>query len=209
MIESFLAYICEHAHQAPWIMFSLLLLSGLNIPISEDIMLLSGGAMASTCLHGHVLLLYIWIFLGCYLSGWEGYWIGRLLGPKLYHISLFKTVITPTRMEWLRYYYAKYGVFTFIIARFCPGGVRTALFMSSGLTKMPFPLFMMRDGLACLLSSSVLFSLGYHFAGNIDTIFLYLKRYSLTFLILFLVALTASLIYYGYAHYYKKDPNNK
>jgi membrane protein DedA with SNARE-associated domain len=209
MIETFLTYICEHAHHAPWIIFSLLLLSGINIPISEDMMLLGGGAIAATCFQDHVLQLYFWIFLGCYLSAWEGYWIGRLLGPKLYQISLFKKIITPERMDWLRSYYAKYGIFTFIIVRFCPGGVRSALFMSSGLTKMPFPLFMMRDGLACLLSSSVIFSIGYHFAANIDKIFLYLKRYSLGFFTLFFIAITICLIYYGYHYYFKKESNNK
>ncbi len=209
MIESLLHYICEHAHHAPWIIFFLLLLSGLNIPISEDMMLLGGGAIANTCFQDHVWQLYIWIFLGCYLSAWEGYWIGRLLGPKLYQITFFKKIITPGRMEWLRSYYAKYGIFTFIIVRFCPGGVRSALFMSSGLTKMPFPLFMIRDGFACLLSSSIIFSVGYHFAENIDTIFLYLKRYSLLFFALFFVALTTVLIYYGYLYYLKREPNKK
>ena len=208
MIESFFSYVCENATYAHWIIFLLLLLSGLNIPISEDIMLLGGGAIASTCLPDHALRLYIWIFFGCYLSAWEGYWIGRLLGPKLYRFRLFKSLITPARMEWLRSYYAKYGIFTFIIGRFCPGGVRTALFVSSGFTKMPFRLFIMRDGFACLLSTAVLFNIGYHFAANIDKILLHFHTYSSVFLIFFLVAIVSGLIYYGYKRYFKKDSHN-
>ena len=211
MIDTLFTYACENASYAHWIIFSLLLLSGLNIPISEDIILLGGGAIASTCLpkgQGAALHLYFWIFLGCYLAAWEGYWIGRLLGPKLYQFSLFRSLLTQKRMERLRSYYAKYGIFTFIIGRFCPGGVRSALFISSGLTKMPFGLFILRDGFACLLSTSVLFSIGYHFAANIDKIFAGFRNYSFWLFILFLMVITLILIYYGYVHYYKKKSNN-
>src|SRR5262245_32067312 len=103
MIESLFTYICEHANHAHWIIFSLLLLAGLNIPISEDLMLIGGGAIASTCIPEHTLRMFIWIYLGCYLSAWEAYWIGRLLGPRLYRIRLFNHIITPHRMDVLRH----------------------------------------------------------------------------------------------------------
>jgi len=208
MIESAFSYICENANHAHWIIFLLLLLSGLNLPISEDIVLLGGGAIASTCLphgQGYAVQLYFWIFLGCYLAAWEGYWIGRLLGPNLYRFKIFNSLITESRMERLRSYYAKYGIFTFIIGRFCPGGVRSALFISSGLTKMPFGLFLLRDGFACLISTFVLFNIGYHFAANIDKLLKGAQAYSFWFLIFFLIAITVSLIYYGYRYYYKKN----
>jgi len=208
MIENFFSYICENATQAHWVIFLILLLSGLNLPISEDLVLLGGGALAATCLppgYGYAFQLYIWIFLGCYLAAWEGYWIGRLLGPNLYRIPLFRTLITQSLMDRLRAYYAKYGIFTFIIGRFCPGGVRSALFISSGLTKMPFRLFILRDGFACLLSTFVLFNIGYHFAANIDQVLQGFQKYSFRFLILFLVAISGGLIYYGCVHYYKKN----
>lgn len=208
MIESILTYICENAHNAHWIIFCLLMLAGLNLPISEDIMLLGGGAIASTCIPDHALRLYIWIFLGCYISAWEAYWLGRLLGPKLFKIRLFKSIITPERLDTLRHYYAKFGIFTFMVVRFCPGGFRNALFMSSGLTKMPFPLFIFRDGCACLLSSAVLFSIGYHFAAHIDKVFLYFEKYSLFFLALFCTLVASGLIYYAYVHYFRRNTNN-
>lgn len=167
-MESLLTFICEHAHHAHWIIFLLLLLAGLNLPISEDLMLIGGGAIASTCLQGQALHLYIWIFLGCYLSAWEGYWIGRLLGPRLYSIRPFKYIVTPRRLETLRNYYTRFGVFTFIVGRFIPGGIRNALFISSGMMKMPFQLFIFRDGLACLFSTAVLFSIGYHFGEHLN-----------------------------------------
>ena len=199
-MESFFSYICENASYAQWIIFCLLLLTGLNLPISEDLMLLGGGAIASTCIPDHALRLYIWIFLGCYLSAWEAYWIGRLLGPRLYHIPIFKSVVTPHRLDVLRYYYAKFGFFTFIVGRFCPGGIRNALFMSSGLTKMPFYLFILRDGLACLISTSILFHIGYQFGQNLDTLIFYFHRYTHWFFVVFLSIVIGALIYLWYRH---------
>ena len=193
-METLFSYICEHAHNAHWIMFGLLLLAGLNLPISEDLMLLFGGAIASRCIPDQTLHLYLWIFAGCYISAWEAYWIGHLLGPRLYTIRPFRYIITQERMEKLRHYYAKFGVFTFIVGRFCPGGIRNALFMSSGLTRMPFGLFILRDGFACLLSSITIFTIGYHFGEHIDTIAHAFEHYSHWFLGLLIVVIAAILI---------------
>jgi membrane protein DedA with SNARE-associated domain len=195
-METVLTYICEHASHAHWIIFCLLLLSGLSIPISEDVLLLGGGAIASTCIPDHAVHLYLWIFFGSLLAAYEAYWIGRILGPKLYDIRLFSLLVTPHRVRRLQYYFSKFGIFTFIVGRFCPGGVRNTLFMTSGFTKMPFSLFMLRDGFACLLSTFVLFSIGYFFGQNIDKIVLHFQRYSEYFIAFFCVLATAGLTYY-------------
>lgn len=199
-MESFLSqlieFICSHAHNAHWIIFLLLMLAGLNFPISEDVMLITGGAIASTCIPEHTLHLFIWIYFGCWISAWEAYWIGRLLGPKLYNIPWFKRFINPKKIENLHYYYEKFGVFTFIVGRFIPGGVRNALYISSGLGKMPFLKFILRDGFACLISSNVLFFLGYKFGENYQHVLGYLKTYSFFILGTIVLALTSLSIYY-------------
>lgn len=182
-MESILTFICEHASEAHWIIFLLLLLAGLNVPISEDFLLLTGGAIASTCLPpDRKWHLFVWLYFGCLFSAWEAYWIGRLLGPKLYKIRWFSHVLTPKRIERLHHYYEKFGIFTFIIGRFIPGGVRNALFMTSGLGKMPFLRFISRDGFACLLSTSCLFYLGYVFGENHAALIHYFKAYNEIFL---------------------------
>lgn len=177
-MESILTFICDNAHDAHWIIFGLLMLAGFNLPISEDVMLLTGGAIASTCIPDHTLRLYIWIYAGCWISAWEAYALGRFLGPKLYNIRWFNRILTPQRIERLHYYYEKFGIFTFIVGRFCPGGVRNALFITSGLGKMPFLTFIARDGFACLISSATLFSLGYAFGEHHDVIFAYFRTYT-------------------------------
>lgn len=204
-MEGILTYICEHASHAHWIIFCLLLLSGLNIPISEDVLLLGGGAIASTCIPDHAIRLYLWIFFGCILSAYEAYWIGRILGPKLYDFRFFSHLVTPKRVKLLQYYFAKFGIFTFIIGRFCPGGVRNTLFMTSGFSKMPFPLFMLRDGVGCLLSTLVTFNIGYFFGQNIDQILLHFRLYSEYFIGLICLAVALGLAYFWMIRKWGKD----
>lgn len=193
-MESLLNFACEHAHSAYWIFFLLLMLAGLNIPISEDIILLTGGAIASICIPEHAWHLYFWIFAGCWISAWEAYAIGRKLGPKLYDVRWFKHYITRERISRLHHYYEKFGVFTFIVGRFIPGGVRNALFMSAGLGKMPFLTFILRDGIACLISTSTLFWLGFYFSANYRMIADYIKTYNEIALLVLLSALLIGVI---------------
>lgn len=199
-MESIFSFICEHANHAPWIIFILLLLSGLCLPISEDILLIGGGALASTCAPNHTLRMYLWFFLGSGLAGWEAYWLGRLVGPRVHTIPLIKRIMTTQRLEKLKDYYAKFGVFSFIIGRFCPGGIRNSLFITCGITKMPFHLFILRDGFACLLSTSLLFSIGYAFGTHLDTVLYYLKWYSEWFIATMAVLLLSFSGYYWYTH---------
>ncbi len=185
-MESLPDFFCNHAPHAQWIIFGLLLLTGLNVPLSEELLILAGGAVASTCLPDtkDKIELFIFVYLGCWMSAWESYWIGRKLGPKLYDIKWFSKVLTPSRIAKLHYYYERFGIITFIVGRFCPGGVRNSLFMTSGLAKMPFKTFVLRDGFACLLATSAYFYLGYLFGGSSNVILQYFKQYTFVFLII-------------------------
>ena len=191
MIDSIFAYICLHADQAHYIFFGLLFLAGLNVPISEDLLLLTGGAIVSRCIPEQYLNLYLWMFFGCWISGWEAYWIGRIFGPKLYQISWFKRLVNPEKIRKLHLTLDKFGVWTFIAGRFIPGGVRNALFITCGLGKMDFLRFIGRDFIATVISTNVLFYLGFSFGENYELISAYFIRYNKIALILLIILLVA------------------
>jgi len=178
IVESIVGFACGHANSAHWIFFLLLMLAGLNLPISEDVILLTGGALAATCIPNETMHLYLWIYAGCWISAWESYSIGRFLGPKLYDIRWFNYIVTRERIQRLHYYYEKFGVLAFMVIRFVPGGVRNALFMTAGLGKMPFLKFILRDGFALCISSSTIFYIGYTFAANYKTIVEHIITYN-------------------------------
>lgn len=176
-MDAILTYVCEHPDMAHFVIFGLILFTGINVPISEDFLLLAAGFVASVCMPEKALSFYVWIYAACLFAGWEAYWIGRLAGPKLFSIAFFRRILINERMERLSKYYKKYGLLTFIVGRFIPGGVRNALFMSSGLLKMPFHVFMMRDFIGCLIASATIYYIGYTCGDNYDIIVYYLKRY--------------------------------
>lgn len=194
-METIASFACEHAHSAHWIIFLLLILAGMNVPISEDFLILIGGAIASLCVPDRVVYLFVWIYVGCWISAWEAYSIGRYLGPKIYNLRWFNRIITPRRIEVLHSYYEKFGVLTFIIGRFIPGGVRNALFMSAGLGKMPFLIFIARDAVACLISCSALFYIGYISGEHLEQIISFLAKYDKIAFIFFCTVIAIAFIY--------------
>lgn len=193
-MDTIFTFICQHAEHAHYIFFGLLFLAGLNVPISEDLLLLTGGAIASRCLPDQYVHLYVWMFFGCWISGWEAYWIGRYFGPKLYNLRWFNKVITPERIAKLHVYYERFGIFTFIVGRFIPGGVRNALFITSGMGKMPFLLFAGRDFVASLISTSIVFYLGFAFGENYELIVDYMNRYNKIAVVILAIALIVTYI---------------
>lgn len=202
-METLFSFVCEHAHSAHWIFFLLIMLAGLNIPISEDVILIIAGALASTCISQDAIRLFIWVFFACWFSAWEAYWLGRIFGPKLYNIKWFSHILTLKKIERIHYYYEKFGFLTFMVGRFIPGGVRNALFMTSGLGKMPFLKFILRDFPACLLSVSCLFYLGFLFGENHKVIIQHIKSYNLVILAMIALSILLFVIY----KFLRKTPN--
>jgi membrane-associated protein len=194
-MESIIQFIFEHAHQAHWIVFGCLMLAGLNIPISEDLMIIFSAVLAATVIPENTYKLFAAVFLGCYLSDWLCYWVGRLLGPKLWNIGWFARSIDRKRIDQIHSYYAKYGFLTLLIGRFIPFGVRNCLFLTAGLGKMHFGRFILSDGIACIISNSTLFYLAYTVGKNYHYLLSVIKTLNIFLFGAFVVAIIAFFWY--------------
>lgn len=193
-MDAIFPFICAHAQQAHYLFFFALLLAGMNVPISEDVLLLTGGALVSRCIPDSYWYLYSWIFVGCVVSGWEAYGLGRWLGPKLYHVRWFSHFITPHRIAQLHVYYERFGLLTFVLGRFVPGGVRNALFITAGMGKMPFFRFAWRDFIAALISTQTVYYLGFLFGEHYETILQYFVTYNRIAIAIILVLILSILL---------------
>lgn len=182
------SFLFEHAAYAHWVVFSLLMLAGLNIPISEDLLIIISGVIASTAPTASLWKLFLGIFLGAYISDWIPYWLGRRFGPNLWKLKWFSRMIKPERLLQVKDYYKRYGVLTLLVGRFIPFGVRNCLFCTAGMGAMSFTKFLIADGIACFLSNATLFTISYIFSKNID---LLIERLNLVHLILFFMFLIA------------------
>lgn len=194
-MDTIIQFIFEHAQYAHWIVFGALMLAGLNVPISEDLMIIFSAVLAATVIPENTIQLFLGVFFGCYLSDWVCYWIGRHFGPKLWNIRWFAKTFDQKKIDQVHQYYAKYGFWTLLIGRFIPFGVRNGLFLTAGLGKMPFGKFILSDGIACVLSNTALFSLAYMVGKNYEVLISSLKTFNIFLFAAFVVAIISFIWY--------------
>lgn len=186
--------VIAHAPNAHFMIFACLMLAGLNFPISEDMLLILSGALASAIVPENSVQLFIWAFLGAYLSDWEAYWIGRRLGPAIFETRWLKGRTNKKRLLRISQFYKRYGVWTLFFGRFIPFGVRNCLFMSAGIGRMHFGYFLLSDGLACLMSNAVFYSLGYYFGQNSSLLHEHLRTYQFSIFCVFLLVIAVLIL---------------
>ena len=194
-MEGFIAWIVEHAQHAHWLIFGAILLAGLNIPISIDVVVVGAAFLAATLIPEHVWHLYFAIFLGSYFSAWMAYWFGRLVAGRLLRFRWFQRFFPLQRMEKIQTFYQKHGFWTFIIGRFIPFGVRNCLFMSSGMSRVPFPRFILWDLPACFLWCSLSFYIFFTLGKNFQVLLTHLKIVNMIIFLIFGVTVITLLWY--------------
>ncbi|MDE3045094.1 MAG: DedA family protein [Verrucomicrobiota bacterium] len=204
-MDTIIQFIFDHAQHAHWIIFGALMLAGINVPISEDLMIILSAVLAATVIPEHTFLLFAAVFLGCYLSDWVCYGIGRKFGPRLWNFRWFAKTISPKRLDQIHLYYQKYGFWTLLIGRFIPFGVRNCLFLTAGMGRMPFGKFILSDGIACLASNTTLFTLAYLAGKNYQAILQPLKTINLLLFGAFVMSIIGLVWYKRKTSYTKND----
>jgi membrane protein DedA with SNARE-associated domain len=187
--------ITQHAHNAHWYLFTALVLAGFNIPFSADLLILLAAILAATVLPENTWLLFASVSVGCYLSAMCAYWFGRLLCTTLIKTKFFSKLISFKRLSKIKSFYDKYGLWTLIVGRFIPFGVRNCIFMSSGMSKVHFGKFILMDALACTLWSSTLFYLCFTLGQNHAVLWQHLKRFNLLIFAAFSVTVIGFIWY--------------
>lgn len=162
-MENILQFIQSNIVWAPYMILGLLLLAGLCLPVSEDAMLFISALLAANNPEYFYHFL-ICVFLGAYFSDLIAYWLGRILGPKIWNFKIVEKTVSKDKIKTMSGYFEKYGFITLIFGRFVPFGFRNAMFISAGLSKMNFSKFMLADLIACTISTAVYFPL-YYFLG--------------------------------------------
>ena len=115
-MEDIILYIQQNADMAPFMIFGLLLLAGLNLPVSEDVMLFISALLAAQ--RPDLLWpLFAGVFAGAYCSDLIAYSLGRFLGPKLWNIKWFAKMVTPESLAKMSGFYERFGVMTLVIGR--------------------------------------------------------------------------------------------
>ena len=194
-MERLTEIIVHHAHNAHWYVFIAIILAGFNIPFSADLLILAAAILAATVVPEHTLHLFFSILLGCYFSAMCAYWLGRLIGTALGKNKFFSKLFNAERLFKIKKFYEKYGLWTLVIGRFIPFGVRNCIFMSSGMSKLHFGKFILMDALACFIWCSTCFYIFFTLGQNYETIWYYLKTFNLLIFAAFSVTVIGILWY--------------
>jgi membrane-associated protein len=194
-METFVQLLFDHALHAHWIVFGALVLSGLNLPISEDLLIILSAAIAALIAPENLEKLFLGVFFGCVFSDWIAYSLGRALGPKLWDIRWFAKLVDKKRLGQIQKYYTKYGFWTLLVGRFIPFGVRNCLLLAAGLGKMHRLKFGLSDGIACLCSNTALFFTAYSLSKNYTRLISAMKTFNIFIFSAFVVSIIAYIWY--------------
>lgn len=194
-MENILNFVVGHASFAHYFVFLLFMLAGINFPISEDLLIIFSGVLASTVVPENWLKLFLAVFLGAFLSDWIPYWIGRKWGGHIWKLKWFCRLVNSERFRTIQESYMRFGALTLFLGRFIPFGVRNCLFAVAGMSNMPFMKFVIVDGLACFTSNTTLFVLAYFCGKNYEVLSEQLRWVNLGIFFLFLVALITFFCY--------------
>jgi membrane-associated protein len=141
--------------------FVLLLMCGLGLPLSEDLVLLTGGIVAAkgdSSLPGMMLAAYAGLLAGDSTL----FFIGRKLGPRATQHRLFKKILTADRVAWVQAQFHRRGSWMLFLVRFLPG-FRAPTYLVAGMSAVPYRKFIVADGLAAAISAPLLTFLGWKF----------------------------------------------
>lgn len=144
----------------------ILVLGGLGLPIPEEAPIIlaailtrngqmSGVLAFSTCLGG--------VLLGDFVV----YFLGYFFGERVLSLPLTRRLLTKPRETQIKGYFHRHGFRILILGRFAVG-FRTAAYLTAGILKLPPLRLFLTDLVAALLSTSLMFGLGYLFAHHIE-----------------------------------------
>lgn len=142
--------------------------AGLGVPISEDLTLLLGGALAArgvTMYWPTLAAGYFGVLLGdCLIHHW-----GFRMGPAAYDDKRVQKVLSRERQQKLREHFARHGFLTIVVGRHTPV-LRAPIFFLSGASRVPLWKFALADAVSAAITVPIVVTLGYYFGEHLDDI---------------------------------------
>jgi len=147
------------------IIVGVLLICGFGIPIPEDVTLIAAGLLAGV---GNISL------TGAFIAGFFGvlagdsllFFLGRKLGYRVFKLPIFNKIFTESRVHLAREKVLNNSKFICFTARFLPG-LRSPIFLTSGILGVKPIVFFTLDGLASLISIPLWIMLGWWFGKKV------------------------------------------
>jgi membrane protein DedA with SNARE-associated domain len=149
MFETLIKYF-QGSPLALWGPFGVLILCGLGLPLPEDIVLISAGALGQIDGRSWLSVSAV-MYAGVMIGDSTIFLTGRYLGQRLLATHWFQRYLSPAKQERVEVYFHRFGSMVLFVARFLPG-LRAPVFFTAGSMKVRYWKFLFFDGLAALIS---------------------------------------------------------
>ncbi len=164
-MEDLISWLVEDGRGYPFI-FGTLLLSGIGIPIPEDVPLMAAGALAA---HGGLGVPAASAIAICFLLARDSivFFLGRRYGMKLLNSRFGQRLVKRETAEMMTAKVREHGIKVVLGGRFAVG-VRSAIFFAAGVARVSPRAFLAADGAAAIVSVPLWILLGWYFAEQLE-----------------------------------------
>jgi membrane protein DedA with SNARE-associated domain len=150
--------------------------SAFGLPIPEEVPIITGGVLVGKEWNNPNTYMHWWIMLplcivGVVVTDAILYFIGRRWGPRLLRSAWVQRRLLPAdKRQKIEDNFHKYGIGILLVARITPG-IRTPIFLMSGMLRLPFKKFLLADGIYAIPGVNLLFWLSYWFTDQFQRAF--------------------------------------
>ena len=159
-------FLVPYGAHSYFVMFAILLACGFGLPMPEDIVLITGGILASRGVCDLYFTIVITLF-GVLVGDGIIFFLGRHQGDRIKKTWPFSKILNPKTEDRAKNFFAKYGDKVIFMARFMPG-LRMPIFLSAGAYQVKPWKFLLLDGFAALISVPVWVHVGFVFGTNLE-----------------------------------------
>jgi membrane protein DedA with SNARE-associated domain len=140
-------------------LFCLLFSCGLGFPLPEDVPLIAAGILIYHH-HMHLAVAAPLAWLGIIGGDCVLYTLGYRYGEQISKVPIIGKHVTPSRIRRAEALFQKYGVWMVALGRLFMG-IRGAMVVAAGTSRLKFLKFIIADGLAAIASGGMFLYVGY------------------------------------------------
>lgn len=154
--------------------FLLLFLGAFGPTLPEEIVLILAGYFIQK-FQLNSFGIFLISFLGITIADNIIYFLGAKVGSPLLNLSFVKKIFSPVKQRWVRRLFFRYKFRLFFLGRYLYG-LRPAILLFAGLTKVKWTLFFIYNTLSAFINTIIWISLGFLFSSHIEALIKLIKR---------------------------------
>ncbi len=173
-------------------MFGLLLLSGVGVPLPEDLTLATSGYLISKSLMSWVPTVLVGI-AGVITGDQFVYSLGKAFGPKVLAHRWLSRLLPAERYERVRNRFLRHGPKMIFFARFA-AGLRGPVFLTAGVLQMPRRRFLLWDLAGAAVNVPLYVLLGYLVGPRLESLLAGIRHFWQLVILLLLLVIAGLLL---------------